>query len=209
VVTHIARMPERRAEMGKEAGLLERLHRLRGFSHGAVWVHEALTKTSGTLILLHPPSRTGSRLRCANVSNCFHLFSLLQTAVGTSLPGGREPDEVIARVARGKSTESVTDEAWWHYGSPLAAKPDLATSIWGEGLLREIPEIDGVRVMLAWPPILKSRHWDTGFLQPHLAAMPADVIMEGMLTSGECEAWLARLGLSARKSIWQALTGRV
>ena len=208
-VTHLARMPSHRAEMGADAGLLERLDRLRAYSHGAVWAHEALTKTSGALILLHPPSRAGVRLRFTNVSNCFHLFSLLQTAVGQTLPGGREPNETIARVSRGKSTETVSDEAWWHYGNALANKPEIATSLWGEGLVREIPEIDGVRVVLAWPPILKSRHWDTGFMQPHLAAMPADAVMEGALTQPEVDGWLERLGLSARKSIWQTLTGRV
>lgn len=207
VVTHLSRMPAQRTAMAAESGLSQRLEQLRALSHGAVWIHEALMKTSGRLILLHPPTRAGVALRFMNVSNCFHLFSLVQTAVGTALPGGREPDDAIARAARGKSTGNVEDEAWWHYGNPLANEPHLATGIPGEGLVRQIPEIDGARVMLAWPPIVKSRHWDTGFLQPHLAAMPAGAEMERVLTTVDSEAWLSKLGLGARKSIWQFLTG--
>ena len=208
VVTHLARMPALRGELGADAQLLARVERLRAFSHGAVWIHEALTKSSGRLILLHPESRTGVKLRYMNVSNAFHLFSLIQTAVGTALPGGREPSDAIARVARGKSTETVNDEAWWHYSHPRARQPDLATMIGGERLVRELPEIEGHRVMLAWSTLLKSRGWDTGFLQPHLAAMPADAVLDGVLTATECETWFDRIGHGARQSIWRKLMRR-
>jgi len=167
-VTHLARLPELRESMGSDAALLERLDGLRGFSYGAWWVHEALTKASGMLVLLHPPSGTGLRLRYVNVSNCFHLFSLLQTAVGTRIPGGRIPDEVIASAARGQGKEAVTDTAWWHYGTALSPKADVAASVWGDGLAREIPRLDGEQVVLLWPPLLQQRQWDSGFLGPHL-----------------------------------------
>jgi hypothetical protein len=202
-VTHLARLPALRERLGRDAALLERLQDLSGYSPGAWWVHEALTKTSGTLLLLHPSSGTGMRLRYANVSNCFHLFSLVQTAVGTSIPGGRTPDEAIARVARGKSAESVDDEAWWHYGSATSPKADLKTSIWGEGLVREIPIVAAERIMLLWPPLLQGRSWTAGFLGPHLDAMPADVTVDSTLTPEECASWIARLGISnAPKKPW-------
>lgn len=194
-VTHLARLPELRETWGGDASLLERLEWLSGYSPGARWVHEALTKTSGTIVLLHPTSVTGLRLGYTNVSNCFHLFSLLQTAVGTRLPGGQPPDEAIACVARGKNSEPVNDRAWWHYGSPLSVTPDTNRTIWGEGLVREIPRVDGEPVMLLWPLVLQ-RGWDAGFLGPHLEAMPADATVERMLTPDECRAWLARLGVA-------------
>lgn len=202
-VSHLARLPALREAQALDAPLLERLHELQGYSHGATWVREALLKTSGALMFLHPPSATGLRLIYSNVSNCFHLFSLLQTAVGTSIPGGRTPDEAIARAARGKSTDAVTDEAWWHYGSFHSKKAELATSIWGEGLVREIPRVEGVPVILAWPPLLQSRSWDAGFLGPHLEALPADVLVERPLTEEECQQWMTRLGLSSRKKWWK------
>jgi len=200
-VTHLARLPAQRESMGQDAQLLERLAEIP--SHGAAWVREALLKSSGTLVFLHPSSRTGLRLRYSNVSNCFHLFSLLQTAIGTGIPGGRAPDAAIARVARGASTEAVNDEAWWHYGNATSNRASVATSIWGEGLVGEIPRVDGERVILAWPPLLQSRSWDAGFLGPQLEAMPADVVIERPLTAAEAESWLKRLDAAPRKKWWR------
>lgn len=201
-VAHLARLPAARTAMAEDAALVARLDELRRFTPGAWWVYEALLKRSGTLVVLHPASRTGLRLAFANVSNCFHLFSLLQTAVGTRIPGGRTPDDTIARVARGKSSETVSDVAWWHYGSPSSPTADLSASIWGEGLVREIPRVDGEQVLLLWPPILQSRGWDAGFLGPHLEALPADASVERMLTPAECEAWLSKIGIAPRRRGW-------
>ena len=203
VVSHLARLPARRQAMGREVQLLERLSGLQALSHGAIWVREALLKTSGTIILLHPPSGQGCRVGYSNVANCFHLFSLLQTAVGTRLPGGRTPDASIVQVARGRGSEQVHDEAWWHYGSAQSKKAELEASIWGEGLVREIPMIEGVQVILAWPPLLGSRVWDAGFFGPHLEALPADAVVEQELSAAESEAWLKRLGIERRKKWWR------
>jgi hypothetical protein len=191
-VTHLARLPELRAVMAEDQRLLERLDELRAHSPGAWWVHEALLKASGTLLLLHPPSATGLRLRYTNVSNCFHLFTLLQTAVGSRIPGGQD--------RAGPITQG--DEAWWHYGSPRSPKPDLSASIRGEGLVRDIPRVDGEQVVLLWPLLRQGRTWDAGFLTPHLDAMPADAVVEGMLTPDESRAWLDKLGVTRQQQPW-------
>ena len=200
-VTHLARLPALRERLGQDAALLEQLIELSAHSHGAWWVREALVKSSGVIVVLHPPGNTGLRLRYSNVSNCFHLFSLLQTAVGTRIPGGRTPDESIARVARGKSMDSVSDEAWWHYGSALSPKPAPTAGIPGEGLVRDIPRVAGEQVLLLWPP-LEQRTWDAGFLGPHLEAMPADATVEQMLTTEETHAWLEKTGAARAGKAW-------
>jgi hypothetical protein len=201
-VTHLARLPLLRHAMGQDAALLDRLDELGGFTPGAFWVREALLKTSGTLVLLHVESGTGLRLWYTNVSNNFHLLSLLQTAVGTRIPGGRVADDTIALMARGKASESISDEAWWHYGSATSPKADVKASIWGEGLVRDIPCVNGEQVILLWPPILASRSWHSGFLAPHLDAMPADAGVERILTPDECKAWLEQLGIGAERKPW-------
>jgi hypothetical protein len=206
VVTHLARLPALREAMGREPELVHRLGELGGYSHGATWIFEALLKSSGTLIFLHPASGAGLRLGYSNVSNCFHLFSLLQTAIGETIDGGRVPSDAIARVARGKSTETVDDEAWWHYGTLHSKHADMSTTIWGEGLVREIPRVDGMPLILAFAPILKTRMWDAGFLGPHLEALPADVTVDSVLTPDEVQAWLKRIGFIARKTWWRRLT---
>ena len=68
-VTHLSRLPAQREAMAQEAALLDRLDELSTWSHGAIWVREALLKSSGALVLLHPPSRAGLRLAYSNVSN--------------------------------------------------------------------------------------------------------------------------------------------
>ena len=193
VVTHLARLPAQREAMGREAALLDRLGELQSLSHGAVWVREALLKRSGTLVFLQPTQNFGARIAYENVSNCFHLFSLLQTALGTFVPEGRVPDPLIARVARGKSNDAIQDEAWWHYGHALSNKAEIAAMIPGEMLVRDIPRIDDTTVILAWPTILKSRTWDGAFLGPHLDAMPADARIESAISLEETHAWFKRL----------------
>jgi hypothetical protein len=204
-VSHLARLPSHRRNLAQDQPLIDRLGDLQCYSHGAVWVREALLKSSGALVVLHPPSGVGLRANYSNVANCFHLFSLLQTAVGNRMPGGREPSEAVGRVARGKSTEVVSDEAWWHYGHARSMKPELTASIWGEGTTQQLPVFDGVQVLLLWPPILQSRTWDGNFLGPHLDAMPADLVVEKELTPEESRAWLARVGLdpAQRKRWWR------
>lgn len=202
VVAHLARLPTERAAMGQDTALIERLDEIGGYSHGALWVREALLKTSGTLVLLHVESGTGLRLWYTNVANNFHLLSLLQTAVGTRLPGGRVADDTIALMARGKASESITDEAWWHYGDATSPKANAMASIWGEHLVRDIPRVNGEQVILLWPPMLAKRTWDAGFLAPHLDAMPADAGVERMLTPDECRAWLETLGIGRKRKRW-------
>jgi hypothetical protein len=202
VVTHLARLPARREELGRDVALLARLDELRGYSYGAWWVYEALLKVSGSLTVLHPLEGAGLRLAFANVSNGFHLFSLLQTAVGARLPGGQAPDETVTRVARGKSAEPVTDHAWWHYGSPLSPRADAKAGIGGEDLVRDLPRIDGEPVLLLWPTDGQERPWDSSWLGPHLEALPADASVDRMLTAEETRAWLEKLGVGRQRKRW-------
>jgi hypothetical protein len=195
LVAHLARMPGERHELAADEELLERLAELGGYTPGVTWVRETLLRTSGTLIVLHPPSGSGLKLRYENVANNFHLFSLVQAAVGTRLPGGRQPNPKIAAAARGQTNYNVYDDAWWHYGDPSSKTPELRESIWGEGLVTDIPVVNGSRVMLLWPPIMQTRTWDTGFFGPHLQALPANVELEAELSRESALAWLKALGI--------------
>ena len=97
----------------------------------------------------------------------------------------------------------MSDEAWWHYGDPRSAKADVRRSIWGEALVREIPVIDGQRVILLWPTLV-SRTWDSAFFGPQLDALMPDVIVEAELSTADCTAWFRALGLRrADRKWWQ------
>jgi hypothetical protein len=204
VVSHLARLPELRAKLAADPVLLDRLAGLEHYSIGAAWVREMLLRSCGTLVALHPPSGVGFRLRYNNVAACFHLFSLLQTAIGMRIPGGRQPDPLVAAVARGKRHDKVADHAWWHYGDPRSKTADVHQSIWGEALARTIPLVNGEQVMLLWPPVLQSRSWDSNFFGPHLEALAADVVIEEELSSDACHAWFDTLGIreGTRRRWW-------
>jgi hypothetical protein len=195
VVAHLAHLPDLRMQAGADSGLVAQLGELQELTPGAGWVRQALIARSDALIVLHVPSGRGLRLRYDNVANCFHLFTLIQGAVGQCLPGGREPNRFIVDMARCITLiEDATDEAWWHYGRPHAAEPDLTTQIFGEAWVGDIPRVDGVQVILLWPPILNSRTWHTGFFSPQLFAMPASVVVEGELSAQEYQDWLTKAG---------------
>lgn len=198
VVAHLARLPALREKLGANEALLDDLRAAESGSPAASWVRVALECTSGPLVVLHPLSGKGAMLRVENVANCFHLFTLVQCALGAKIDGGRSVRKVIDDCAHGRAEAATDDQAFWHYGDPRSAKPELGASIWGEASVRSIPEIDGARVVLLWPPLVGARFWDSSFFGPFLDPMPADVVFERMLTDEESAAWMARLGLDGR-----------
>jgi hypothetical protein len=205
LVSHLARTPEERQRLATDNALIERLDALGAYSHGTTWVREILVRTSGSIIVLHPPSGAGLEVRYENVATCFHLFTLVQAALGTRIPGGRLPDPAIIAAATGRSNDRLHDEAWWHYGDPRSKTADLKFSIWGEALVRSIPVIDGSQIMLLWPPLLQSRSWDSAFFAPHLAVLKVAVTVERELSPEQCQAWFKALGIrpgGRRKSWW-------
>ena len=66
-------------------------------------------------------------------------------------------------------------------------------SLWAEWSVGDIPELDGVRVLVLWPPILGGRHWGSDFFGPPLEAAPPRVVLERELDPAEAEAWFARV----------------
>lgn len=203
LITHLARLPAERERLAYDFRFLARLDYLQAWTPGATWLRDALLRTSGKLVVLYPPTQQGYKLSFSHVTHCFHLFSLVQTAIGQRLPGGREPNPEVRAACRGQTSRRVHDEAWWHYGDPYCPIATLQGSIWGETLVQTLPIIDGVRVMLLWPKLLASSTWDSGFFEPHLAPFPADIALERALSRDEALAWFQRLGLqdSAAQSL--------
>lgn len=153
-----------------------------------------LLSRSDALLALHPPSRQGFRLRYENIVNCFHLFTLIQAAFGERLPGGRAPNRFIVDMARCVTVaEEGNDEPWWRYQTVRPDEQDLV-DISGEASVETISRVDGWQVILLSPSVEGAAFWDTSFFTPQLFAMPANVVLEEVLTTQEAAEWLARIG---------------
>ncbi len=196
IVAHLSRDTETIKSIQANTTIVEELERVEWFSPGPTWVLEIIRKISGTLIVLHGEQLVGAKVEYRNISNCFHLFTLLQAALAETMPGARNISSKILAIAKGEFFEKKSDEAWWHYGQPLSGKPELMTSVFGEMPPNSINLIDDQQVMLLWPPLMGSRSWDTGFFTPVLHAAPSEIELIEMLPKKDIIALRERIGLS-------------
>lgn len=194
IVAHLSRSREI-ARYRDDESLAAELDRVRSLSVGCQWVWELLSKESALLIVLEVAAGRGFRVRYENLSNCFHLFTLLQAALAPVLPGRKRVAKSLLEAAAGMSMEDVHDAAWWHYGRGDVPEADFAAMIWGEQPPSAIPRVDGEAVMLLWPPVLKERSWDGNFFRPYLMAAPPAVTLLGELSPEEVRGWRVRLKL--------------
>ena len=207
-VAHLSRAPEGLRAVQANAEAVAELERVESYSLGPMWVLELIRKVSGELIVLHGEQPVGAKVEYRNISNCFHLFTLLQAALKKAMPGARKITANVLAVAHGRRLAECRDEAWWHYGQPVSRSPDLMTSVYGEESPQQIGSIDGQQVMLLWPPIVRHRAWNAGFFGPALKAAPAAVELIKILSPEEVITWRQRIGLptvpttAARKPWW-------
>lgn len=196
LVAHVSRSGALHDQIANDPRIISELERVEHISAGPMWVLELIRKRSGTLLVIHVEQRRGFRMKYENLSNCFHLFTLLQDAIaGVKLPGSQRPSEELIAVAKGQRAAECYDDAWFHYGIGTHPSADLGTSVWGEASPDSIPTVDGQQVLLLWPPIMASRGWGAGFFGPFLMARPPAVILEEELPAAEVQHWCKRLKL--------------
>ena len=195
LVAHLSRSPDLLKWVADSAEIFDEFERVEHVSPGAAWVMHLLMQRSGELVVLDIAQRKGFRVRYDNISNCFHLFTLLQGALASLIPEAERSSEDLLEIARGNSQGDGYDRSWWHYGQPSCPTADIGASIWGEMGPDGIESVDGVQVLLLWPAILESRVWDAGFFSPVLHAALPNVEMIGELPPAEVEGWWARLKL--------------
>lgn len=196
LVAHVSRSPSLLQKMAHDREAIAELERVEYASPGPMWVLELLRKRSGTLVVIHVERGRGVHVSYQNLSNCFHLFTLLQAALADAkMPGAKRVSLHLLAVARGEAMDECHDEAWWHYGAGTSPAADLGDSIWGEANPDTIPEIDGQQVILLWPMIIQSRQWGAGFFGPLLQAAPPAVTVTSELTDEELNQWWEKLNL--------------
>ena len=197
LVAHLSRTPELTRRLSRDKAVTRELERVSHLSIGALWILELLRKRSGSLVVLHGSELSGFRLDYEHLSNCFHLFTLLQGALAGKMPGAQRASADVLAVAMGESSNAVSDTAWWHYGTCAHPQPDVMASIWGEADPALISAIDGQAVMVLWPLVMANRSWDSGFFGPILMSMPPRVTVNSEMSVDEVQEWRARLKLPA------------
>ena len=203
LVAHLSRAPEFSARLSRNEPVILELERVSHISIGALWVLELLRKRSGTLVVIHGSEPRGFHLAYEHLSNCFHLFTLMQGALAGKMPGARHAAAEVLAVAMGESTGEVSDTAWWHYGIWTHPQPDLMASVWGEADPAKIPALDGQQAVILWPLVIGSRSWDSGFFGPILMAMPPRVTVTHEMSVSEVAEWRSRLKMPAlREKPW-------
>ncbi|TWU08071.1 hypothetical protein [Stieleria varia] len=201
LVAHVARSMSLHQHMMNRPDVIAEFQRTEHLSSGPMWVMELLRKQSGHLVVIHVESKRVVRVAYQNLSNCFHLFTLLQSALADiRMPGSKRVSAHLKSVALGQRHDEASDKAWWHYGVGTCAKADFAGSIWGEATPDSIPEIDAEQVVLLWPMLLASRQWGAGFFGPFLQALPPSVTVQGELSEEEATVWFERLKLPEIKT---------
>ncbi len=210
LVAHLINSPEWVAELNLRDDIIAELTRVEAFVPGPGWVLELLQKRSGNLVVLHVKTQKGFHVTYQNLSNCFHLFTLLQGALAGRVPGTRSgsASRRVLAVATGEKTAQVSDIAWWHYGVGTVPKVDpgsadwITSTVWGEANPATIPKIDGQQVLLLWPMTMASRSWDAGFFGPFLTAAPPGVTVDAELTAEQVQDWWSKLKLPIPAKPW-------
>jgi hypothetical protein len=195
LVAHLGRSRDLRDQVAAKTDVVNEFDRVAHLAVGATWVAELLRQKSGDLLVLHGEQPVGVQVRYENLSNCFHLFTLLQGELATIMPGAEKPDKRVIAVAKGELFDDVNDTAWWHFGPGDSPEANLGSSIWGEASPDSIPTIDGNQVMILWPPLLKGRGWSGGFLGPFLQASPPSVTLQHQLSEDEVAQWKKKLSM--------------
>jgi uncharacterized Zn finger protein (UPF0148 family) len=195
MVAHLSRSKTLLTEIRGREDACAVLAKAEKWSPGPMWVMEILRQRSGELVVLHGQEWKGYRVVYQNISNCFHLFTLLQGALDGIMPGSRHASAQTLAIAKGEQLEECHDEAWWHYGQASSREPTLVTTVFGEGSPDSIEQHNGEQVLLLWPPLLQGRSWDGGFFSPTLEAAPPSVTIKCELSVEEVGEWRTRLGL--------------
>ncbi|WP_445399122.1 hypothetical protein ACSMX9_00945 [Streptomyces sp. LE64] len=135
------------------------------------------------LVVLHRATRTGYRLRMTGVADNFQLHTLLAAELsGAGHVPGEVPSAEAVAVCRNVPGQAPTA------GTFRLSAPD-GGEIWNEGTPAEIPEVDGVR-LLVLDPLPYARSWPAGRF---FANMPGDLVLERVLSAEETARWFDRV----------------
>ena len=201
----LARSPDARRRARRAPELLKRARAVADLHERAKFLLELLRVLDDeVLLVLHPETGRGWKVRVAGISDNFQLHTLLADALigdpDKGLLPGRRPDPRVAAAARDGPVDpaAALAEGAFNLMNWQALRPDrtLPTGqegsahwIWNEGVPDDIEKFEGVRVVLLGPPPCH-RTWDAG---RRFEDMPAALRVAETLTPAAADGFLRRI----------------
>jgi hypothetical protein len=210
-IAMLGRSPRARQQARGMEHLLDRAGYLAGRHPQVRFLHLMLRVLDNEeLLVLHPETKRGYRVRISGIADNFQLHLLLADTLigdqGRGLLPGKRPDPRAVAAARDKqvdprarSAQGVFNLWTWRGLQPDGSLPvatgDSAHWIWNEGTPADIPHFEGVRVVLLGPPPY-ARSWNAG---RRFDGMHAELRLEEVLPPDVAREWLDRLARAPRE----------
>lgn len=180
------------------------------------WLRMALRVLDDTeLLVLHPETDQGYRLKMSGVEGNFQLHLLLadlliahpnQANQTEGLPGA-PPSSAIADAVWGRRGPQFAEEtaqgvwnlydwraaAHWEEIAANGGTKHLDCWVWGEGIPDDIPEFEGRRVLLLGDPD-SQRYFDAG---RSFEGLRPSLTIEETLSAAAVQSWMERLRIAA------------
>lgn len=183
--------------------LIDNATRIADYHEAGHWLAALLVVlVDEPIVVIEPSTGKGILARISGVVDNFQLHVLLMDVFPVSgMLKRRRVSQAVAEVVRGQGPQQIDESikgAWNLYdwravqeGLELPDSSDYCVEwwIWGEGTPDDIPALGGRRVILLGPPSY-DRQW---VAQRIFERLPADVVVEKVLTKDEVQQWLQQM----------------
>ena len=202
-------IPRRPAACTGRPDLLRQAQAVTDLHGKAKFLTDMLRVLDEEILVLHPETGRGWKVRVRGVSDNFQLHTLLADAlIGDPEKGflpGRRPDPRVVAAARDRPVDPAATlaEGAFNLMNWQALRPDRtlpagqdgsAHWIWNEGVPADIEGFEGARVVLLGPPPYH-RTWNAGRC---FVAMPAELRVVETLTAAAVNGLLGRIATAPR-----------
>jgi hypothetical protein len=215
-MTSICRLKEARQSIRSNTPLIHQVMQLEDDIDNLYYLKQVLYSVDDLeMIILHPQSETGLKIKANMIQNNFHFFTLLQDLYLTQFAShpifaGLSRNEKAIHLAKGGALsdyeENLSDHAlfgFYDFNSldeegnlPAAVMP--ANWLFGEGTLHHIPRLNGAPVVILGENTLGNRTWDITFCTPVHEALKPNLEIVEVLSSDQVQQYINMILLQNR-----------
>jgi hypothetical protein len=215
-MTSICRLKEARQSIRANTPFIHQVIQLEDDVENLYYLKQVLYSADDLeMIILHPQSETGLKIKADMVQNNFHFFTLLQDLYLRQFSS--YPDfanislhEKAIHIAKGgalpENQDNINDRAvfgFYDYNAldedgnlPAAVMP--ANWLFGEGTLHHIPKLNGIPVVILGENTLGERTWDITFCTPVHEALKPKLEVLDVLSAEQVQQYITKIKLQNR-----------